>query len=77
MRRFHTLRFHRQSTFTGPCVSANSGQGESMVTPENTMSLAGQHALEDMVEFEMYLLGQSQQTPWPMPPSWHRDTLRS
>ena len=26
-----------------------------MVTPESTMSLAGQHTLEDMVEFEMYL----------------------
>ena len=39
-----------------------------MVTPENIMSLAGQHALQDMVEFEMYLVGQSQQTPWPMLP---------
>jgi len=39
-----------------------------MVTPENTMSLAAQHALEDMVEFEMYLVGQSQRTPWPMLP---------
>jgi hypothetical protein len=49
------------------CTSAvKSGQGERMVTPENTMSLAGQHALEDMVEFEMHLVGQSQQTPWPM-----------
>jgi hypothetical protein len=39
-----------------------------MVTPDNSMSLAGQHALEDMVEFEMYLVGQSQQKPWPMLP---------
>jgi hypothetical protein len=39
-----------------------------MGTSENTMSPAGQHALEDMVEFEMYLVGQSQQTPWPMLP---------
>jgi hypothetical protein len=39
-----------------------------MVTPENTMSLAGQHALADMVEFEMYLVCQSQRTPWPMLP---------
>ena len=37
-----------------------------MVIPESTMTLAGQHALEDMIEFEMYLVGQSQQTPWPM-----------
>jgi hypothetical protein len=49
------------------CTSAvKSGQRERMVTPESTMSLAGQHTLEDMVEFEMYLVGQSQQTPWPM-----------
>jgi hypothetical protein len=33
-----------------------------MATRENTMSLAGQHALEDMVEFEMYLVDQSQQS---------------
>jgi hypothetical protein len=39
-----------------------------MITPENMLSLAGQHALQDMVEFEMYLVAQSQQTPWPMLP---------
>jgi hypothetical protein len=39
-----------------------------MVTPKDTVSLAGQHALEDMVEFEMYLVGQPQHTPWPMLP---------
>ena len=40
-----------------------------MVTaPEITMSVAGQHALQDMVELQMYLVAQSQQTPWPMLP---------
>lgn len=39
-----------------------------MVTPENMVSVDGQHALQDMVELEMYLLAQSQQTPWPMLP---------
>jgi|GEM_PF-3264540 uncharacterized protein with von Willebrand factor type A (vWA) domain len=39
-----------------------------MVTAENTMSAGGQHALQDMVEMEMYLVAQSQQTPWPMLP---------
>ena len=43
-----------------------------MVTPENTMSLAGQHALQDMVEFEMYLVAQPQQTAWPMVPRGSR-----
>ena len=38
------------------------------MTPENTMSVDGQHALQDMVEFEMYLVSQSQQRPWPMLP---------
>jgi hypothetical protein len=38
-----------------------------MVTPE-TMSDAAQHALEDLVELKMYLLGQTQQKPWPMLP---------
>ena len=35
-----------------------------MITPDETISLAGQHALQDMVELEMYLLAQPQQTPW-------------
>src|SRR5260370_20563660 len=39
-----------------------------MVTPENMMSVDGQHALQDMVELEMYLLAQAQQRPWPMVP---------
>ena len=39
-----------------------------MVTPENTMSLAGQHALQDMVELQMYLVAQSQNKPWFMVP---------
>jgi hypothetical protein len=39
-----------------------------MVTTENRMSTGGQRALQDMVEMEMYLVAQSQQTPWPMLP---------
>ena len=39
-----------------------------MVTPENMMSLAGQHALQDMVELKMYLVAQPQQSPWLMLP---------
>jgi len=39
-----------------------------MVTAENMMSVGGQRALQDMVEMEMYLVSQSQQTPWPMLP---------
>jgi hypothetical protein len=34
-----------------------------MATRE-TMSLAAQHALQDMVKLKMYLLSQPQQTPW-------------
>jgi hypothetical protein len=32
------------------------------------MSAGAQQALQDMVEMEMYLVAQSQQTPWPMLP---------
>ena len=39
-----------------------------MVTAANMMSAGGQQALQDMVEMEMYLVAQSQQTPWPMLP---------
>ena len=39
-----------------------------MVTPENMISVAAQHALRDMVELEMYVVPQSQQTPWQMLP---------
>jgi hypothetical protein len=39
-----------------------------MVPPGNMLSDAGQHALQDMVELEMYLLSQSQRAPWPMLP---------
>ena len=39
-----------------------------MGTPENMMSVAGQHALQDMVELEMYLVAQPQQSPWLMLP---------
>ena len=48
-----------------PPFKAN--RGEHMVTPE-TMSVAAQHALQDMVELQMYLLSQAQHTPWPMLP---------
>src|ERR1017187_6080266 len=39
-----------------------------MGTPENMMSVAGQHALRDMVELEMYLVAQPQHLPWLMLP---------
>jgi len=39
-----------------------------MVTQKNTMSFAGQHALQDMVELQMYLAVQSKNKPWPMLP---------
>jgi len=39
-----------------------------MPTPENMLSVAGQHALEDMVELQMYLVAQAQHKPWPMVP---------
>jgi len=39
-----------------------------MVTPENMVSVAGQHALQDMVELEMYLVVQAQKAPWPIMP---------
>ncbi len=40
--------------------------GERMDTPENTMSVGGQHALRDMLELQMYLVARSQRTPWPL-----------
>ena len=39
-----------------------------MVTAEKMMSVDGQHALQDMVELEMYLLAQSRLAPWSMLP---------
>src|SRR5260370_3579772 len=39
-----------------------------MVTPENMISVNGRHALQDMVELEMYLVAQAQQRPWPLVP---------
>ncbi len=39
-----------------------------MVTPENMISVNGQHALQDMIELEMYLVAQAQQRPWPLVP---------
>jgi hypothetical protein len=32
------------------------------------MSVGSQHALKDMIELQLYLVAQSQQTPWPMLP---------
>lgn len=39
-----------------------------MVTPNNVVSVGAQHAIQDMVELEMYLLAQPQRTPWPLLP---------
>lgn len=39
-----------------------------MDTRDNPMSVGGQHALQDMVELQMYLVAQSQWTPWPLLP---------
>jgi len=39
-----------------------------MVTLENTLSVGGRRALQDMVELQMYLLAQSRQAPWPLLP---------
>jgi hypothetical protein len=39
-----------------------------MVASENMMSVGAQHALQDMVELEMYIFSQPQQAPWPMLP---------
>lgn len=39
-----------------------------MVTPENTVSVGAQHALQDMIELQMYLMAQARQTPWTMFP---------
>jgi len=39
-----------------------------MVTPENRMSIAGQHALQDMIELQMYLEARPPFTDWPMLP---------
>jgi len=46
-----------------------------MVMPEQTMSLACKDALQDMVELQLYLVAQSQQTPWPMCPRTPKDPL--
>ena len=39
-----------------------------MDTAQNTVSVDAQNALRDMIELQMYLVAQSQQTPWPMRP---------
>ena len=39
-----------------------------MVTPEPPMSVACKEALQDLVELQMYLVAQPQQTAWPMCP---------
>ena len=38
-----------------------------MVAPE-ILSAGGQHALQDMVELQTYLVAQTQRIPWPMLP---------
>ena len=38
------------------------------MTAENVTSVDGQHALQDMVELQMYLLFKSQRAPWHMLP---------
>jgi hypothetical protein len=48
-----------------------------MVAPENVMSVGGQHALRDMVEFEMYLVSQPRQTPWTMLPRRNKKLLET
>jgi len=49
-----------------------------MVVPEKTLSLVGQHALQDMVELQTYLQVQSQNKPWPMLPrrTWGKHKAR-
>ena len=39
-----------------------------MATPDKDLSVGARHALKDMVELQMYLLAQPQQTPWPLLP---------
>jgi hypothetical protein len=39
-----------------------------MTEDGNIVSVAAQHALQDMVELQMYLVAKSQQVPWPMLP---------
>jgi hypothetical protein len=40
--------------------------GEHMATDNTMMSVSGQHALQDMVELQMYIVAQAQQKPWPL-----------
>jgi hypothetical protein len=46
-----------------------------MVTPEQTMSVGCKDALQDLVELQMYLVAQTQQTPWPMCPRTRKSPL--
>jgi hypothetical protein len=39
-----------------------------MVASENMLSVDGQHALQDMITLQMYLVYQSERTPWSMLP---------
>lgn len=41
---------------------------QEKTAPETTISDNAKHALSDMVEFEMYITAQPQETPWPMAP---------
>ena len=43
-----------------------------MVASENMLSVGAQHALQDMVELEMYIVSEPQQAPWPMLPRFSK-----
>ena len=45
------------------------------MVPEQTMSVACKDALQDLVELQMYLVAQPQQTPWPMCPRTRQNPL--
>ena len=38
------------------------------VNAQHALSVGAQHALQDMVELEMYIISQPQQAPWPLLP---------
>jgi hypothetical protein len=48
-----------------------------MIASGNIMSASAQHALQDMVELEMYIVSQPQQAPWPMIPRRSKKPLQS
>src|SRR5260370_41418125 len=65
------LLIRRQSCWLSPIPIQSGLQiqlGECMAASENMMSVGAQHALQDMVELEMYIVSEPQQAPWPMLP---------